>query len=113
MIDSRFLNRRRRGMGLTEYIILAALVAIGTLGLVSIFGDGLRSVYSVSANNLAGESSRAQFEGATSLTQRNLGNFALGEGHRESRTDQPPIQDLSSTAVEEQADPGGGGKVKR
>jgi Flp pilus assembly pilin Flp len=47
--------RRQRGQGLVEYAIILVLLAIGTMGLVGIFGDNIREVFGASAQSLAGE----------------------------------------------------------
>ena len=46
--------RGRRGQGMTEYIIIVALIAIAAIGVVSLFGDNIRALFSTSANALAG-----------------------------------------------------------
>ncbi|MBI5577318.1 MAG: hypothetical protein HY896_13280 [Deltaproteobacteria bacterium] len=37
--------RNRKGQGLTEYIIIVALVAIAAIGVVNIFGNQLRNQF--------------------------------------------------------------------
>jgi pilus assembly protein Flp/PilA len=44
----------RRGQGMTEYIIIVALIAIAAIGVVSLFGDNIRLLFATSANALAG-----------------------------------------------------------
>ena len=46
--------RGRRGQGMTEYIIIVALIAIAAIGVVSLFGDNIRALFATSANALAG-----------------------------------------------------------
>lgn len=48
-------RKRKLGQGLTEYIIVVALVAISAIGVVSLFGDDVRMLFAGSANALAGE----------------------------------------------------------
>lgn len=43
-----------RGQGLTEYILIVALVAVGTIGMVGFFGNDLRALFGMSADSLAG-----------------------------------------------------------
>ncbi len=47
--------RRRRGQGMTEYIIIVALIAIAAIGVVTIFGDNIRDLFAGATNALAGE----------------------------------------------------------
>ncbi len=49
-------KRRERGQGMTEYIIIVALIAIGTIAVVTIFGNNIRALFGTSANALAGQS---------------------------------------------------------
>ena len=46
--------RGRRGQGMTEYIIIVALIAIAAIGVVSLFGDNIRALFATSANALGG-----------------------------------------------------------
>jgi pilus assembly protein Flp/PilA len=49
------LGRDERGQGMTEYIIIVALIAIAAIGVVTIFGDNIRDLFAASTNALAGE----------------------------------------------------------
>lgn len=46
---------RRRGQGMTEYIIIVALIAIAAIGVVTIFGDNIRDLFAGATNALSGE----------------------------------------------------------
>ena len=46
----------KRGQGMTEYIIIVALIAIAAIGIISLFGDNIRRLFSMSADALAGQS---------------------------------------------------------
>jgi len=50
------MGRRPRGQGMTEYIIIVALIAIAAIGVYSAFGDVVRGQTSVAAVALSGES---------------------------------------------------------
>ncbi|MDA3863254.1 MAG: hypothetical protein PF689_05225 [Deltaproteobacteria bacterium] len=53
----KLMNRLRRdtkGQGMTEYIIIVALIAIAAIGVVTLFGDNIRKLFGSSANALAG-----------------------------------------------------------
>jgi Flp pilus assembly pilin Flp len=54
--DKRMI-RRRRGQGMTEYIIIVALIAIAAIGVITLFGDNIRKLFGTSANALAGQTS--------------------------------------------------------
>jgi Flp pilus assembly pilin Flp len=47
--------RRRRGQSIVEYIILVAIFAIATIGIVMVYGDRIREMFARSADQLAGE----------------------------------------------------------
>ncbi len=65
--------RGRRGQGMTEYIIIVALIAIAAIGVVALFGDNIRALFGTSSNAMAGD------EAATAET--NTANLEL-YGHR-------------------------------
>ena len=71
--------RKQKGQGLTEYIIIVALVAIGAIGVVSLFGDNIRALFATSANALAG-SEKAEAKTCEASCElydhKNLKNFA-------------------------------------
>ncbi len=46
---------RRSGQGMTEYIIIVALVAIASISVVTIFGNQVRELFSASIQNLQGK----------------------------------------------------------
>jgi len=47
--------RTRRGQGMTEYIIIVALIAIAAIGVITLFGNNIRRLFGASADALAGE----------------------------------------------------------
>ncbi|MBI5905505.1 MAG: hypothetical protein HZB86_08130 [Deltaproteobacteria bacterium] len=47
-------GRNRGGQGLTEYIIIVALVAIAGIGIVNLFGNQLRNQFHVIVKAMAG-----------------------------------------------------------
>jgi pilus assembly protein Flp/PilA len=70
--------RGRKGQGMTEYIIIVALIAIAAIGVVSLFGDNIRALFATSANALAGEEKvKAKTDTADKklYEHRNLKNF--------------------------------------
>ncbi|MBK7860590.1 MAG: hypothetical protein IPJ65_18725 [Archangiaceae bacterium] len=54
---------KRRGQGMTEYIIIVALIAIAAIGIITLFGDNIRRLFGMSADALAGDDG---------ITQRNV-----------------------------------------
>ena len=50
------LRKNRKGQGLTEYIIITALVAIAAIGIVNIFGNQLRHQFHTIVRAMAGSS---------------------------------------------------------
>jgi Flp pilus assembly pilin Flp len=73
----RTRRAQRKGQGMTEYIIIVALIAIATIAVVTLFGDNLRQLFGASANALAGNTSNANTgQNATAATgSRNVKNF--------------------------------------
>jgi pilus assembly protein Flp/PilA len=70
----------RRGQGMTEYIIIVALIAIAAIGIITLFGDNIRRLFAMSADSLAGNDSVAQANSATAvgnaaLTKKKMLNF--------------------------------------
>ena len=51
-------KRNRNGQGLTEYIIVVALVAIAAIGIVNIFGNQLRNQFSTIITAMSGSSQK-------------------------------------------------------
>jgi len=51
------IRLKKRLATMVEYVILVALVAIGTIAVANIFGDQIRSIIGASAKQLAGDDS--------------------------------------------------------
>ena len=81
MLATKTPNRRKtRGQGMTEYIIVVALIAIGTIGVITLFGDNIRALFGASADALAGNQSPNNNAKQTSQSnalqqQKTLQNF--------------------------------------
>ena len=69
--DEKRLIRRSRGQGMTEYIIITALVAIAGIGIITIFGDNIRGLFGAAAQALAGKN--------------NVGNPGEDQDHQQLR----------------------------
>ena len=72
--------KRQKGQGMTEYIIIVALIAIATIGIVTIFGNNLRELFRASADALTGNTnvqvnSTAPGEGDKIVEREGLRDF--------------------------------------
>jgi len=56
MSKLRSYSKKQRGQGMTEYIIIVALIAIAAIGIFGKFGDVVGNQMAASANELAGKS---------------------------------------------------------
>ncbi len=82
--------RRIRGQGMTEYIIIVALIAIGAIAVYLAFGDVVRGQTAVIAATLAGEAAQEERERVTSgadRAQQNSVRRDLSDYDAESRAD--------------------------
>jgi pilus assembly protein Flp/PilA len=73
--------KRKKGQGMTEYIIIVALIAIAAIGVVGLFGDNIRVLFATSANALAGNENakhKAQEAHERHIKHKNLKEFATG-----------------------------------
>ena len=71
---------QRRGQGMTEYIIIVALIAIAAIGVITLFGDNLRKLFGAASDAVAGEESvtpaTKTFKAAGVDTPKNMKTFA-------------------------------------
>ncbi|MDR1463074.1 MAG: hypothetical protein LBI68_08075 [Azoarcus sp.] len=77
---------RQAGQGMTEYIIIVAVIAIGSIAVYSYFGDTIRDQTSAAAVALSGqdgsgETTKAQTAATAGQAQTNksLSEFAAGK----------------------------------
>ena len=56
------LLRNRKGQGMSEYLIILALVAIATIGAVIFFADNVREQISNLAEEIAGEDATTDYD---------------------------------------------------
>jgi type IV pilus assembly protein PilA len=82
---------RQRGQGMTEYIIIVALIAVAAIGIYQAFGDVVRAQTSIAVSALGGYESggaqgvvtaaqgRSNTEGAATKTLRNFRQGSQGE----------------------------------
>ncbi|SEB08611.1 Flp family type IVb pilin [Paraburkholderia sartisoli] len=64
------IKSRQRGQGMTEYIIIVALIAVSAIGVYSLFGQTIRN----QTSGLAQEMSGGNAKGDISNAQTNAGN---------------------------------------
>jgi pilus assembly protein Flp/PilA len=69
--------RKARGQGMTEYIIIVALIAIAAIGVITLFGDNIRKLFGASAAALAGNSNVANTgeEADGKIIKKTMKNF--------------------------------------
>jgi Flp pilus assembly pilin Flp len=73
-------GRNHKGQGLTEYIIIVALVAIAGIGIVNIFGNQLRIQFDTIVKAMAGSTTGTveslADKAGTEANQKNLSTYA-------------------------------------
>jgi type IV pilus assembly protein PilA len=76
---------RQAGQGMTEYIIIVALIAVAAIGVYSYFGQAIRGQTAQMTNEIAGGTSTTGKDtantantsaGTQASTKQNLGNYA-------------------------------------
>jgi Flp pilus assembly pilin Flp len=75
---NKFMMKKARGQGMTEYIIIVALIAIAAIGVITLFGDNIRALFGMSADALAGDTSvsaRTTKSKKDALEKKQLSNF--------------------------------------
>lgn len=80
---SAALRLTQRGQGMTEYIIIVALVAVAAIGVYQFFGQTVRGQTAGIAAEIAGQSAQAGIQAATDAAEgaqqqtaeRTLGNY--------------------------------------
>jgi len=66
-------GKYQRGQGMTEYIVIVALVAIAAIAVYQLFGQVVRSQTAAVARELAGESGAAEGRKAQSAAKKASG----------------------------------------
>lgn len=64
------LRKRQSGQGMTEYIVVVALVAVAAIAVYQYFGQVVRSQTAAMARELAGEDGGAQSRAAQQAAQK-------------------------------------------
>lgn len=65
-ISKGFCQQRQHGQGMTEYIIIVALIAIAAIGVYSFFGQTVRQQTAGMAKELSGKKATTEIAGAQS-----------------------------------------------
>jgi len=73
--------QRRRGQGMTEYIIIVALIAIAAIGVITLFGDNIRRLFGMSADALAGNDTVVQRGVSSNATLEKKKMLNFGENN--------------------------------
>lgn len=84
---------RQRGQGMTEYIIIVALIAVAAIGVYNFFGKTVRQQTSAMAASLGGDDTKAKSANkagtkaggdatAEAGNQKSLENFTDGTGKK-------------------------------
>lgn len=74
--------RNKKGQGMSEYLIILALVAIATIGAVIFFADNVREQISNLAEEIAGEDAAVTFDAdrqAAATTTYDLSDFTASD----------------------------------
>ena len=73
------IRKNEKGQGMTEYIIIVALIAIAAIGVITLFGDDIRKLFGASANALAGDTNvtTGAKKGDKYKKTKNLKTFAM------------------------------------
>ena len=72
-------RRRNRGQGMTEYIIIVALIAIAAIGVITLFGDNIKALFGMAVDATAGDTQvnkRTVKSKGDALEKKKLSNFA-------------------------------------
>ncbi len=71
--------RNEAGQGMTEYIIIVALIAVAAIGVVTLFGDNIRDMFGASASALSGNESATRHiadDQENKASHKDLNSFA-------------------------------------
>jgi pilus assembly protein Flp/PilA len=74
----RFLRTRKgqSGQGMSEYLIIVALIAVAAIGVVTVFGRDIRELFSGTTNALAGgQTTSSKAVKATVKTGKSLKDY--------------------------------------
>jgi pilus assembly protein Flp/PilA len=72
------LAKSQSGQGMTEYLIIVALISIAAVGVVTVFGNDIRQLFSAATGTLDGQASTANTQKAQvkAKTLKNFGTYS-------------------------------------
>ncbi len=76
--NRKLASKKTRGQGMTEYIIIVALIAIAAIGVITLFGDNIKALFGMSADALAGQTSvgaRTKTSKQSTMEHKTLSTF--------------------------------------
>ena len=81
---SRFweLFRAERGHGMSDYLIIVALIAVAAIGVVTVFGRDIRELFSGTTDSLAGNQASNTAVKANVRQNKSLKNFGTYSASR-------------------------------
>ena len=71
----RNVLRSQKGQGMSEYLIIVALIAIAAIGVVTVFGRDIRELFSGTTDSLAGNQANNTAVKARVKANKNLKTF--------------------------------------
>ncbi|HEY4531198.1 MAG TPA: pilus assembly protein [Luteimonas sp.] len=89
MKDNRRLHARQRGQGMTEYIIIVALIAIAAIGAVTFFGGTVRGQVAGMARELSGQEADQMINRAKNQANRAMEQANADKGLSSYNDNQP------------------------
>ena len=74
----RFLRKLKgqSGQGMSEYLIIVALIAVAAIGVVTVFGQDIRDLFQASTGALAGQTNNQSAATKANVANKNLKNFS-------------------------------------
>ena len=86
-LSTRADKAKQRGQGMTEYIIVVALIAVAAIGVFRLFGETMRFQMSALAREMSGQDGGSEIENAgrsaneavsVAAEKKNLSNYSAG-----------------------------------
>jgi len=73
----RFLSKLKSqsGQGMSEYLIIVALIAVAAIGVVTVFGQDIRDLFQASTGALAGNATNNSTAKKANVANKNLKTF--------------------------------------
>ncbi len=74
----RFLRKLKgqSGQGMSEYLIIVALIAVAAIGVVTVFGQDIRDLFQSSTGALAGQATSTSTARQATVKNKSLKTFA-------------------------------------